>query len=58
MENIQYTEKIILFMDILGFKNIVEQKSPERIKSILEFIYKFLKEKNFQTIRYPIFLIR
>lgn len=40
----QYTEKIILFMDILGFRNLVEQKSAEEIKSILKFIYKFLED--------------
>lgn len=31
-------------MDILGFRNLVEQKSAEEIKSILKSIYKFLED--------------
>lgn len=44
MEKIQYTEKIILFMDILAFKYMVKRYHPNEIKDFLEFIYKFLKE--------------
>ena len=43
MEKIQYTEKIILFIDILAFKDIVKTYHPNKIKIFLEFIYKFLE---------------
>lgn len=46
MDKTTYKEKIILFMDILGFRNLVEQKSAEEIKSILKSIYKFLEKPN------------
>lgn len=32
MEKIQYTEKIILFIDILAFKDIVKTYHPNKIK--------------------------
>lgn len=54
MAQVEYTEKIILFIDILGFKNLINQKKPEEIREILNLIYKFLKRENKSLPNYQI----
>lgn len=46
MDKTTYKEKIILFLDISEFKNLVEKSDPNEIKEILELIYKFLEKPN------------
>ncbi len=42
---IEYSNCIVTYLDILGFKNIIETKSPEEIKTFLDiFLYSSLKE--------------
>lgn len=46
----QYKKKIVLFMDILGFKEIIEKKNPQEIAQILSSIKQILPlGKDLQT---------
>lgn len=40
-KNVKYNRAIVTFIDILGFKNIVENSTPEEVKNIYNIISAF-----------------
>jgi hypothetical protein len=45
----KYDKKVICFLDILGFTNIVHNKSKEELETIFNDVSSFAKLLNFRT---------
>ena len=53
---VKYSEKILVFYDLLGFKNLIDKNlgNPEKVKLVLNDVYHFTKIQpiNFQLINF------